>query len=348
MKNQYEPVVELTRGGIVESVHFGALAMVDSSGKLLYSLGDPGLVTFPRSSMKPFQVLPFVERGGIDHFDMDEESLAIMCASHSGTDAHVAVLKRIHAKAGLKPEMLQCGVHPASDAATRRAMQARGEEPDVFRHNCSGKHSGMLSHAKFWGYPLENYLDMQNGLQQTILASVAEMCSVDPESMAIGIDGCSAPVFAMPLERFASAAARLVDPQGLEEKRAAACRRISAAMMHYPNMVAGPGRWDTLLMQLADGKIVSKGGAEGYQMMGIMPGALGDGSKGIGIAYKVADGDPNGRARNTLGIALLRALGFDAVVDHPDFAVINKPKLYNWRKLEIGEIRTVKPVELRL
>ena len=344
----YVPAVELTRGGIVECIHFGAVAIVDSAGRLLYSLGDPQLVTYPRSSMKPFQVLPFVERGGMEHFGLDEESLAIMCASHSGTDEHVTVLKRIHEKAQLNLEMLQCGVHAPTDQATREAMRERGEAPNAYRHNCSGKHSGMLSHARFWDYPTENYLDMENGLQQTILRTVAEMCEVTPESLTIGTDGCSAPVFAMPLERFALATAKLCDPQGLEDKRAAACRRIAAAMAAYPNMVAGPGRWDTVLMRLSEGKIISKGGAEGYQMMGILPGAIRPGSPGIGIAYKISDGDGSGRARSMLGIAVLRALGFGAIVDAPEFAELNKPTLRNWRGLEIGEIRPAQAIEIRI
>jgi len=149
----YSPLVELTRGGMVECVHFGAFAIVDAHGNLLASAGDPELRTFPRSSMKPFQAIPFVESGGPEHYDLTEEELAIICASHTGTDKHVAVLKQIHQKVGIQESDLQCGVHWPSDKATAQEMRQRGEQPTPYRHNCSGKHSGMLAQAKLRGLP---------------------------------------------------------------------------------------------------------------------------------------------------------------------------------------------------
>ncbi|MGB4595144.1 MAG: asparaginase, partial [Anaerolineaceae bacterium] len=279
----YAPVVELTRGSIIECVHFGALAMVDSDGKLMFSLGDPGLVTFPRSSMKPFQTLPFIELGGQQAFGLTEEEISIMCASHHGTDEHVRVLKSIHQKADLNEGMLQCGVHWPGDKATAAEMRERGEAPTPFRHNCSGKHSGMLAHARLRALPLETYLDLAHPVQETIRAIVAEMCDVSPESLIPGTDGCSAPVYAMPLDRFAFAVARLCDPAEFAEPRQSACRKITQAMTAYPVMVSGPTGFDTALMRVMEGKAVVKGGAEGYQMIGLLPDALHPGSKGMGI-----------------------------------------------------------------
>jgi len=342
----YEPVIELTRGGIVECVHFGAMAVVDSEGHLLTSLGDPNLVTFPRSSMKPLQVLPFVEDGGPEHFNLTEEELAIMCASHHGTDEHVRVLRSIHAKAGLQESDLQCGVHWPLDKATSQAMRERGEEPTPYRHNCSGKHSGMLAQALLHDYDKESYLSMDNALQERILKTVADMCGMEPEDMPIGVDGCSAPVFAMPLYNFALAMARLADPTGLGEVRATACKKITHAMMAYPEMVAGPGALDSVLMRVMQGKAAVKGGAEGYQMLSLMPGACGNGSPGIGVAFKFSDGDPNRRATHSLIVALLNALGFKAEMADESFSRFNVPMLKNWRGLEIGQIQSAKPIEI--
>ena len=342
----YEPVVELTRGGIVECVHFGAMAVVDSEGHLLGSIGDPKMVTFPRSSMKPLQVLPFVEDGGPEHFNLTEEELAIMCASHHGTDEHVRVLRSIQAKAGLQESDLQCGVHWPSDKATSLAMRERGEEPTPYRHNCSGKHSGMLAQALLHEYDKESYLSMDNALQKRILKTVAEMCGMEPEEMPIGVDGCGAPVFAMPLYNFALAMARLADPLGLGEVRATACKKVAHAMMAYPEMVAGPEALDSVLMHVMQGKAAVKGGAEGYQMVSLMPGACGKGSPGIGVAFKFSDGDPNRRATRALIVALLSALGFKAEITDESFSRFNAPVLKNWRGLEIGQIRTAKPIEI--
>lgn len=342
----YEAVVALTRGGIVECIHFGALAMVDSSGRLLASLGDPNLLTFPRSSMKPLQVLPFVEDGGPEHFGMTDEELAILCASHHGTDEHVRVLRSIHAKVGLKETDLQCGVHMPSDKPTALAMQQRGEQPTPYRHNCSGKHSGMLAQATLHDYSKDDYLSMDNPLQQRILETVGRMCDVKPEDMPIGIDGCSAPVFAMPLYNYALAMARLADPLGIEETRANACRSITRAMMAFPEMVAGPGGLDSVLMRVMEGKAAVKGGAEGYQMLSLMPGACGKNSPGIGVAFKISDGDPNRRATYAIVVSLLKALGFENEMESEAFRDFNTPVLRNWRGLEIGETRMTRPIEI--
>lgn len=340
----YEPVVELTRGGIVECVHFGAMAVVDSNGNLLTSLGDPRLVTFPRSSMKPLQALPFVEDGGPEHFGLTDEEVAILCASHHGTDEHVRVLRAIHAKADLTESDLQCGTHWPADKATVLVMRERGEEPTPYRHNCSGKHSGMLAQAVLHGYSKSDYLSMENPLQERILSTVAEMCETEPQSMAVGIDGCSAPVFAMPLYNFALAMARLADPASLDEPRASACRKITHAMMTHPVMVSGPGGLDTVLMDVMKGKAAVKGGAEGYQMISLMPDACGKGSPGVGVAFKISDGDSNRRATYALLTALLKALGFKAEMASEAFSSFNAPILRNWRGLEIGEIRVARPL----
>jgi L-asparaginase II len=342
----YEPLVELTRGGIVESMHLGAMAIVDSNGTLLASFGSTGLVTYPRSSMKPFQVLPFVERGGIEHFGFTDEELSIMCASHTGTDEHVRVLKSIHEKAGLQLSDLQCGVHWPTDSATSFAMRVRGEEPDSYRHNCSGKHSGMLAHARLRDLSLDDYLTPVHPVQQSIRQSVASMCGVHRDDMIFGVDGCSAPVYAMSLSSFALATARLVDPKDLEANRQSACKKITRAMSSYPTMVAGPGKVDTVLMEVMQGKVIAKGGAEGYQMIGIMPGALGEDSPGIGISFKFADGDLTRRATHFLIVELMKKFGFEAEMESEAFAKFNKPILKNFRGIEIGKVRLSKPIEL--
>ena len=186
----YVPAVELTRGGIVECVHFGAVAIVDSAGRLLYSLGDPHLVTYPRSSMKPFQVLPFVERGGMEHFSLDEESFASSCASHSGTDEHVTVLKRIHEKAQLNLEItLACGVHAPTDQATGKRCGNAGRRC-AYRHNCSGKHSGMLSHARF-GITHRELSEYGKRPAANHPAYSCRDVRGNAESLTIGTDGCT-------------------------------------------------------------------------------------------------------------------------------------------------------------
>jgi len=337
---KYAPLVELTRGNLVESVHFGAAVIVDANGELLGSYGDARLTAFLRSSAKPFQALPFIERGGHRTFGLTPREIALTCASHAGTDEHVRVLESIQAKVGVTEGHLQCGAHPITHEATLEAMHLRGEKPTPNRHNCSGKHTGMLAHAKLRGLALDTYLERNHPIQETILQCVAEMCGVAPKDIELGTDGCSAPNFAVPLYNAALGFARLCDPAGLSGSRAEACRVITSAMTAHPEMVAGPGRFDTLLMETGRGKIVSKAGAEGFQCIGILPGAVAPASPGIGIAVKVSDGDSAGRARPAIVLEILRQLGAVSADELEALQAFGPRKpLQNWRKLVVGEMR---------
>jgi L-asparaginase II len=339
MMNAYEPLVELTRGPLVESIHFGALAVVDTAGNLVASAGDPDLVANLRSSAKPFQALSLVESGGADTFHLEEQEIAIACASHSGTDEHVAVLRAMQAKIGVTESDLRCGVHEPMYEPAARTLRERGETPTPNRHNCSGKHTGMLANACFRGLSIDDYLNTAHPLQQIILKTFAEMVELPPSEIPIGIDGCSAPTFAAPLRNAAHAYALLADPSGLPEPRRTALRRIYKAMTAHPNLVAGPERFDTLVMRATHGKLVSKGGAEAYQAMGIVPGVLGPGSPALGVAIKVSDGDHAGRAISTAALAVLVQLGVLTTEERAQLSRFDRRPIYNWREIEVGEIR---------
>lgn len=334
------PLVRLTRGNVVESIHYGAFVVVDRTGRVITSQGNPELVTYPRSAMKPLQALPFIERGGDQLYDLNLEEIALICASHGGTDAHVEVLKRIHSKVAIELDDLMCGVHWPSDKDTAQAMRQRGEEPNAYRHNCSGKHSGMLAHTKMRNLPLKGYLSPEHPIQQTILTVVAEMCGLEPGSLPVGVDGCSAPVFAIPLLNFAMAIARLCDPAELDDQRAKASRRITTAMSAFPFMVAGLGKFDTVLMDVMKGKVIAKAGAEGYQIIGLLPEALDKGSPALGIAIKLSDGDQTRRAIGHVSMAILKALGLFNADQLSGLAAFEDLELKNWRGIVVGKIST--------
>src|SRR6266498_2462926 len=210
-----QPLLELTRGSVVESIHYGSIAVVDVDGKLLASYGDPYTVAFLRSSAKPFQALPFVERGGVEHFGFSLRELSISCASHEGSDLHVQTVAGIQKKIGIDESQLQCGVHLPGDVEAFKALIVENKQPTPNQNNCSGKHTAMLAHAKMRGLPLENYLDRDHPVQQDILASFAEMCLFPVKEVELGTDGCSAPNFAVPLYHAALGMARLCDPREL-------------------------------------------------------------------------------------------------------------------------------------
>jgi len=313
-----QPLLEVTRGGIVESTHYGSIAVVDANGSLLASLGDPHLIAFLRSSAKPFQAIPFVERGGIEHFHFTSRELAIACASHEGSDLHVQTVREMLNKIGVDEHHLQCGAHLPGDLHAFKTLILRDQPPLPVQNNCSGKHAAMLAHAKMRGLPLETYLDINHPIQQDILASLSDLCLIPSENIQLGIDGCSAPNFAMPLYNAALGMARLCDPRALPEKRADACRQITSAMTSHPEMVSADGEFDCELMRAGEGRIIGKRGAEGYQIVGLMPGVLGKESPGVGIAFKVLDGDParmdvhyewSTRVRPAVTLEILRQLG---------------------------------------
>jgi L-asparaginase II len=336
----YAPLYELTRGRVVESVHYGAVAVADAAGNLWAWAGDPHGQAFLRSTAKPFQALPFVEAGGHTHFEFAPPEIALLCASHTGTDDHARAVAGMQARIGLGEDALQCGVHPPYDAATADRLKAAGQEPSPNRHNCSGKHTGMLAHAAFLGADPASYLELDHPVQRAILAAFAEMCALAPEQVEVGIDGCSAPNFCVPFLNAARALARLAAPDGLSAARAAACRTITAAMLAHPEMVSGPGTFDTDLMQAAGGRILAKGGAEGYQGACLMPGALGPDSAALGIAIKIADGDRRAWARPGVTLAALAELGALAPDELGALSAYGpRREVTNWRGLVVGEAR---------
>ncbi|MCI0608288.1 MAG: asparaginase [Anaerolineae bacterium] len=313
-----KPLFEVTRGRIVESVHYGSIAVLDSNGRLISSYGDPNAVVFLRSSAKPFQAIPFVEHGGVEHYGFTPRELSISCASHEGSDLHVQTIEGMQKKIGLEENQLQCGTHLPGDADAFKSLVANGGRPGPNRNNCSGKHTAMLAYAKMCGLSLDDYLDINHPIQKDILASFSDLCLIPPQEVELGIDGCSAPNFAVPLYKAALGFARLCDPREVSESRAVACRKITSAMTTHPEMVSGYGEFDEQLMRVGEGKIVCKRGAEGYQIIGLLPGLLSPDSPGIGIALKVSDGDASSiganlesrnRVRPAVAIEILRQLG---------------------------------------
>jgi L-asparaginase II len=347
---QYVPLFELIRADLQEALHFGALAVATAEGRLVAYCGDPELVVFTRSAAKPFQALPFLEQGGQAHYGLTQREVALMCASHAGTDEHMTVLHSLQSKTQVSEADLLCGAHPLTHGPTVEAMRQRGEATGPNRNNCSGKHTGMVAFARMLSQPAADYINPAHPIQQAITQAVCELCGLPRERLAIGIDGCSAPNFALPLRHIAQGYARLCDPAGLTLARAAACCTATEAMRAHPDMVGGPESFDTALMKALGGKLMCKVGAEGFQGVGLLPGALGPGSPALGIALKIADGDlgahsrgagePGGHARPAVILEVLRQLGAVSAAELETLAFFGpRYPLQNWRKLHVGDGR---------
>ncbi len=332
----FERAVEVTRGGIVESVHAAAIAVCDPDGRPLRSLGDPDVGVIVRSAAKPFQAAAVLAAGVVESFGLTESEIALIAASHAGEEVHCATAASILSKAGLGVASLQCGVHTPFSREAALALAREGRRPDPLMNNCSGKHAGMLAAARAGGHALETYLDPEHPVQKAILESLARFTGRRTTSIGQALDGCSAPTFGLSLRELATAFARLVSaPGGNGPASLESClTRVARAMQARPDMVAGAGMLDTSLMRATPG-LVAKIGAEGIHAMGwTSP------SGPIGIALKVMDGD-DGRARTAVVLRLLTILGAlpdDQVLPE---ALRHHRLVRNHRRLEVGEVRAV-------
>ena len=341
MSNQIplaEPLVEVRRGGITESRHRGHVAAVEPDGNVVASLGAPHNVTFLRSSAKPFQALPLLTTGAAERFGFTDEEVALACASHNGEPVHTKLAASMLDKIGLGPEALKCGVHEPYSPEAAGLLRARNEVPNVLHNNCSGKHAGMLAVALHLAAPIDNYESPDNPVQIAIGRAIAEFTDVPVEDLAVGIDGCAAPIFGVSVRAMALAYARLVSPPASFDKATRdASERIVRVMTAYPELIGGTlERLDTEIMRAAQGRVVSKVGAEGVYTAGILPSEKWP--NGLGLALKIEDGDDK-RARPTVVIESLRQLGvlqdesLEAVSRYAFFSVQNR------RGDVVGEIR---------
>lgn len=333
-----EPLVEVRRGAITESRHRGHVAAVEPDGNVVASLGALHNVTFLRSSAKPLQALPLLVTGAAERFGFTDKEVALACASHNGEPIHTQIVASMLEKIGLGPEALKCGVHEPYSPEAAGVLRARNEVPNVLHNNCSGKHAGMLAVAAHLRASTDNYESPENPVQIEIARAVSQFTDVAVEDLAVGTDGCAAPIFGISIWAMALAYARLVSPpESFDKATRDACERIVRVMTAYPELIGGTSeRLDTEIMRATHGRVVSKVGAEGVYTAGILP--CETWPSGLGLALKIEDGDDK-RARPPVVIESLRQLGvlrdesLDAVSRYAFFPVQNR------RGDVVGEIR---------
>jgi L-asparaginase II len=318
-------LIELTRGPLVESWHRGAVAIAAPSGALAMRIGDVDRPVFPRSAVKLLQALPLIESGAADRFGFGAAEIALACGSHAGTDRHTQLAAAMLARANLSPDDLGCGVHAPLAGSAANALIARGEAPTQLHNNCSGKHAGMLATAVHLKEPVGHYWEPAHPVQQRVLAALNDVSGLSLGPDVMGIDGCSVPNWAMPLKVLARMFARLVTGEGLKPDRAAAVGRLLEACWQEPDLVAGKGRADSVVMRALPGQVFMKTGAEG-----VYCGAFAD--LGLGFALKVDDGTKRAAA----GAAMALVERFYAAAR----GLMPYGRITTWRGMEVGSIRT--------
>ena len=320
-------IAEVTRGNLVESRHRGAFVVVDHQGTVESSAGDFSSAFFPRSAVKALQCLPLIESGGAAQFTLNDEEIALCCSSHSGEPEHVRVARSILAKAGIAEGFYECGAsNPAAMEATFQLVR-QGEKPQQVHNPCSGKHAGMLAFAKHLNAPLEGYSKIDHPVQRAVADCISRYCDVDVSKAPYGIDGCSLPSWALPMNKVALGFAKL----GVAPDEGA--RWIIKAAREHPFMIAGTGQFDTRAMQAVP-RLFIKFGAEGVYC-GSIPHAS------LGFALKCDDGAKRGA--EVAAAQMLASLDVWTPDEKAAISALAHGTLRNARKFEVGEIRAVAP-----
>ncbi|MGG7579165.1 asparaginase [Rhizobium sp. Nf11,1] len=348
-----EDFVVTDRGGIVENRHRVHAAVVDAEGRLLYALGNPTRLTLARSAAKPAQALAILETSGIERYGFDDADLALMCASHSSEELHIAHTRTMLAKIRAEEADLRCGGHPSLSETVNRAWIRQDYTPTAVCSNCSGKHVGMIAGARAIGAGVEDYHLPDHPMQVLVKRTVAELCDLDPQDVEWGIDGCNLPTPAFPLDRLArlyaklaSAADRGEGQEGLS-RRDAALARIFQSMARHPAMVAGEGRYCTVLMRAFNGALIGKLGADASYAIGVRASddtrRLGaDGA--LGISVKVEDG--NIEILYAVVTEILDQLGIGSPELRRELATFHRPKRVNTMGVSTGGVSF--PFRLRI
>lgn len=325
--------VEVWRGALVESRHEVSVAVVDAAGRLRAWAGEPNLVTYARSAIKPLQALPLVTDGVVERYEFGAAELAVCCASHNGEPGHVEAVGRILERIGADECELACGATQPLGEAVARRLRELGRAPGRVHNNCSGKHAGMLALALYHGWPRSGYHRADHPVQRRVLAEVGEWARVPVEDLGVAVDGCGVPTVSLPLTALAGAFARFAAAIRVGARGAAA---VAEAMVRAPWYVAGSDRLCTELVDAAGGRILAKIGAEGVYCAAI-PGAE------LGVALKVHDGAR--RAVEPMLVAVLRVLGLLSDDEVAHLARYAHPEMVNTRGEVVGGIRATVALE---
>jgi L-asparaginase II len=323
--------VRVFRGAHLEAVHTASVAVVDTTGTLIWGAGEPERPVVLRSTAKPLQALPLVTSGALDALGVTQRELAVACASHNGSDAHVAAVTSLLDRAGVAADALKCGAHLPIEMRLRGTYPTHGEDRDPLRHNCSGKHAGFLAVSRHLGAAAFDYLAPHGAVQTGVRHALERACELPPDSLVAATDGCSAPTYALPLVQVAVGFVNLARAAHPDPALAHALGKVRDAMLAEPFFVSGDGRFDYELARSFPGNVVNKGGAEAILGVGFR-------DPEFGIALKIHDGGE--RALAPLCIAVLRELGLvDDIARFPLLERHERPELLNYAGLPSGEIR---------
>ncbi len=327
-----EKLIEITRGQIVESIFRGDVVVVNNRAETLYELGEANKITYMRSAAKPIQAMNVLISGAADRYKLSNQELAVICSSHYGEEPHRLAVNSILTKIGLNAENILGGVVPSLSYKYALAVARANIELTPLFSDCSGKHAGMLAVCQHKNYRIDNYLDIDNPCQQEILNIFSFFTEVPRQEILLGIDGCSAPVHALPLKNMALAFAKLSNPENLDAEMQKNCNRIFESMTENPFMVAGTDGFCSDLIKFSKGKLIGKIDAEGVYCIGVK-------NRNIGIALKIESGAMY--VIPPVVIKLLKQLNVLTDKEIENLAVYDEPNNLNDIGTIVGKIKTV-------
>ncbi len=280
-------LVDVVRNGVVESCHRGSAVVVDNAGNVVYSIGDADRSIYPRSAIKPIQALPIIESGAATKFQLSLKEISLSCASHNSENIHVDTVSQWLNRIDLGIENLECGkAFPSYQKAAHQLIK-EGKDSSKAHHNCSGKHSGMLTLARHLMPEVQGYSAHSHKVQQTWMQTMSELIDEDVSKMHWEQDGCGLPAIYMPMQKLALAFARFSEPEKQSDTRGAAMKKIIEALTEHPEMIAGSERCCSAVIKETQGKIITKLGAEAVYA-GVIP------HLNLGFALKIDDGSIRG------------------------------------------------------
>lgn len=326
----------VSRSSRIECIHYGHFCITDSDKNIKYHIGDPNTKIFIRSSAKPIIAVAFVESGAMERFGITLEELAIICSSHSGQYFHRQAVKSILHKLGLNEDSLLCGCTDPYNEEMLNLLIRENKRPSPLFNCCSGKHSGMLALCRFYGYPIENYNNVNHPVQKLIFKTITDLMGCNAEDIILGVDGCTVPGYMISLHHHSYLYSLLASGYNAKSKYRNSLGLINKAMRDNPRMVMGDGKFCTELMKACGSKVIGKVGDEGVYCVSIP-------EKNIGISVKIADGSE--RAIYPVIIQLLKQLGVLNGTEIENLKAWEYPIVKDYKGSVIGNILPVIDIE---
>ena len=328
-----EVVIKIYRGNLIENLYRGDVSIVKINSNSIYSLGDEHKITYWRSAAKPIQALPVIYSGAYQRFGFTDQELAVMVASHNGEEKHIKLVHSILNKINLTENDLKCGICSPVYRPTAHYLKKNGIEITPVYNPCSGKHVAQLALCQYYGWPVNDYYFVKHPVQQMILDVVGYISDYSRESIYLGIDDCTVPVFGMPIKNMSNSYVRFVNWELLSNKYKTAAQKIFLSMVNNPYIVGGTDRFDTDLMKVSDGNLVAKSGADGVFCIGIRNEKE---NTGIGITIKMESGN-----MKFMPMAVIRILEQIKILSEIQIQKLKKyipSAILNCRDEKIGDI----------